>query len=616
MISPINRSYEPKQLDGGGYQVLGEKLPPSTLTTALLWAFRWSKTPVQKEYYFWRLADIWWNSGEKQNFARHAWADRMIHEACRHKYLAVGGAASGGKSWVFAGWSIVNWMCAPAETKILLTSTHLAGARDRIWGAVLQLLDHIPDHPGKIVDSIGLIAYLDPFTGKSRSAFGMKLVSADKKQGQRRIGKLIGGKAPRVILIADELGEISESVQEAFSSNLATNPESQMIGLSNPASKFDPFGIFCTPKGGWEKVDVFNDMEWSLRIGGKYLRLDALDSPNFNLSDEEGEGYEYLPSQRTIDEALESLGATPEEAAKSSGFLRMFRAVFNDSDNTETVYSLAEIHKAGATSKVDLLSKELVAGLDPSFSSGGDATVLKFLSVGYTEDGQHAGMFHEAVRIYDDATDKLEPRNVQIAKKVVAECKKRGLKPYNLGVDATGAGGPFCDILQLVWENNDFLRVQFGGAASEKPIKNDSSITGKDRYVNRASELFFIGKQFLLGRQLFGLSEDMVKQMTTRLFHALKGTRGLRMQVEDKQSYKRRLTHSPDETDAGFIAIEVARQRHSFIPHDPVSEQAAEDFDDPMKPISLRRINAAQRSRRTFKDLDASAMGHYAHLNE
>jgi hypothetical protein len=610
----INPAYEPRALDGGGYSVCGVEIPPCSLDTAILWGGRWTQDPDALEYYFWRMADIWWNSGDRHRMAKHHWSIMIIRECCRNRYVGVGGAASGGKSYVLGAWGLFCWMCDPANTKILLTSTHLSGARDRIWGAVLQLIDDIPDPPCRIVDSVGLIAYMDHATGKSYSTYGLKLVSADKKQGKRKIGKMIGGKAPRVILIADELGEISESVQEAASSNLATNPHFQMVGLSNPASKYDPFGIFCTPKGGWDTVDVLNDMRWELQIGGVYVRLDAFDSPNFQLTDGDPvEGYPYLPSQRTIDEALESLGATPEEAAKSSGFLRMFRAVFNDSDGGETVYSVAELTKSESLNSRDLGAVTVLAGLDPSFSSNGDATVLKIGTLGYDAVGQHVLRFGEAVRIYEDVTDRSQPRNVQVAKKVVDECRKRGVKPENLAVDATGAGAPFCDILQMAFDSDSFLRVQFGGAASDRKIKNDSKTTGRDRYRNRASELFFIGKQFLLGRQLAGISSDMVKQMTSRMFKTHKGVKGLVLQVEPKEEYKKRMGESPDETDASFILLEGARERHFFVPQDPVKvvEKAALP-DDPWAPISLRALNG--RPRRTMGDLDACAMGHEPHL--
>lgn len=611
MLTPIDLAFEPKPLRGGGWKIGDASLPACNIETALLWAFRWVDDPDSREYCYWRISDLWWNAHGKKKMAKHHWSEKIIHECCQNTYLAVGGAASSGKSYILAGWALVNWMCDPANTKILLTSTHLAGARDRIWGAVLQLIDDIPNPPCRIVDSIGLIAFFDANKGKSYSTYGLKLVSADKKQGKRKIGKMIGGKAPRVILVADELGEISESVQEAASSNLATNPFFQMVGLSNPASRFDPFGIFCLPLGGWDTVDVQNAMEWALQIGGRYIRLDALDSPNFVLSEDEGEGYDYLPSQRTIDDALEALGATPEEAAKSSGFLRMFRAVFNDSDSGETIYSVAELEKSGATQTTSLSDAVLLAGLDPSFSSGGDATVLKFAELGYDDFGQHCLQFTESLKIYEDVTNVSEPRNFQVAKRVIAECKQRGVLPENLAVDATVAGGPFCDILQQVWESNDFLRVQFGGAASDRRIKNDMKTTCRDRYYNRASELFFIGKLFMIGKQIYGVSSNMVGQMTSRLFSSHKGVKGLRLQVEPKDDYKKRMGESPDETDASFVLLEGARARHFFVPQEPVKVDKNKT-DDLTKPVRLINLN---RRRRSISDFDACNVGHEPHLD-
>jgi len=70
----------------------------------------------------------------------------------------------------------------------------------------------------------------------------------------------------------------------------------------------------------------------------------------------------------------------------------------------------------------------------------------------------------------------------------------------------------------------------------------------------------------LLGRQLAGVSSEMVKQMTSRLFKTHKGVKGLVLQVEPKEEYKKRMGESPDETDASFILLEGARERHFFVP--------------------------------------------------
>lgn len=604
LTTKIKSVYEPVAVKGGGWVLGNTSLPACNIDTALLFGFRHAKTPAARYYYFWRIADVWWNQDPgDERFAKHKWSKKIIAECCKNEYLAIGGAASSGKSYVLAGWALVKWMCNPADTKVLLTSTHLGGARDRIWGAVMRLIDWIPNPPCKIRDSIGSIAYYDG--KKTYGDAGLKLVAADRSQSKHKIGKLIGSKAKNVLLVADELGEITEALQEAATSNLATNPNFQMVGLSNPASRFDPFGVFCEPQGGWDSVKVDIEMEWTTKIGGKYIRLDAYDSPNFSLAADE-EPYEYLPSQRTIDNALDSLGEDRAAAAKSRGFLRMFRAIFFDSDEAETVYTEVELERSGALSKTTLTQGVKVAGLDPSYSSDGDATALAFGEVGYDPFGQYCMQIDEVVLIHADATDKTRPRNLQIAEKVKAECEKRKVALDNLAVDATGAGQGFCDLLQLTW-GDGFLRVQFGGAASDKRVRNDSKATGKDRYRNRASELFFIGKQFLLGKQLYGVFTKLAKQMTTRGYSTYKGSKGMILQVEPKKEYKARMGFSPDEADAVFVMLELCRSRHFLVPADPVPARAEKKNEDVMR-------FPRTKLKRNLKQMGAYNFGHEAHL--
>ena len=603
-LTPIKKKHEPMSTSNGGWRLpsLGVEIPPCNLDTALLCGFQWSEDPTLKEYFFWRIADTWWNTDpEKHMFARHKWSERMIHEFCKNKYVSAGGAASCGKSWVAAGWAIVKWMSEPNNTTVLITSTSLGGARGRAWGAVLVLLSKVPNFPGKIRDAVGSVAYVDD-EGQMFANFGIRIIAADKSKSKHQIGKMIGIKAAQLVLIADEHSDISEAVQTVAVSNYNTNPNFQMISMSNPSSRFDPFGIFCTPKGGWDAVNVETDYEWETKVGGVYVRFDAMYSPNFDLEEGE-EPYEYLPSHRTINETLDSISEDREEAKRSREFMRMDRAIFFDADDDETVYTMPEIMRSGAMDQGGVTEGTLIAGLDPSFSSGGDGTVLSIGRIGYDSTGQYSLELLEQINIVADSTDQVNPLNLQIADKVKRECEKRKITPENLAVDATGAGGGFCDILQLQWKPG-FLRVQFGGSASDKVVRRFSDLKAKDRFHNRATELFFLGKQYLLGRQLYGLNPTVCRQMTSRSYRTRKGAKGVVIQVEPKSEYRPRMGGSPDEADSFFVMLECARIRHSFLPEEPV--EVPKDHQN--------IANWRPRRRRTLRDFAAGNLGHEAHL--
>ncbi|RPI69963.1 MAG: hypothetical protein EHM38_06945, partial [Geobacteraceae bacterium] len=249
---------------------------PTNLITALLYGFAKHDRPAAKEYYFWRICDELWNNDDlpEKLMVRHPWADRMIKNAIRNKYLAVGGSASSGKSHTMAAWGIVNFLSQPQNTLILVTSTTLREARKRIWGSIISLLTVVEDAPIKIRDSIGNIAYINE-KGDLIEKAGLSLIAAEKSKTREAVGKFIGIKQKRVILIGDELSELSEAILNAGLTNLSKNPDFQMIGMSNPNSRFDAFGVWSQPKNGWDSIDAQIDDEWDTKWGGKYIRLDG-----------------------------------------------------------------------------------------------------------------------------------------------------------------------------------------------------------------------------------------------------------------------------------------------------------------------------------------------------
>ncbi len=184
---------------------------------------------------------------------RHPWAEKMIRAALR-QISSDWWFGRSGKSHTMAAWGIVQWLCQPRDTLVLMTSTTLREAR-KIWGSVMSLLSVIDGAPIKIRDSIGNAAYVDE-NGTLIERAGLSLIAAEKSKTREAIGKFIGIKQKRVIMIGDELSELSESILQAGLTNLSKNPFFQMIGMSNPNSRFDAFGVWSEPKKGWESIDT------------------------------------------------------------------------------------------------------------------------------------------------------------------------------------------------------------------------------------------------------------------------------------------------------------------------------------------------------------------------
>lgn len=575
------KAYEPridpktKKMDVGGILI-----PPTNTITALLYGLGNHDSNRAKEYYFWRLCDEIWNCPERPEpmMVKHPWAEEMIRAVIRNKYIAIGGAANSGKSHTLAAWGILNWLAAPRDTLILLTSTTLREARKRIWGSVVSLLMVIEGAPIRIRDSIGNAAY-ETETGNLIERAGLSLIAAEKSKTKEAIGKFIGIKQKRIILIADELSEISEAIVQAGLSNLSKNERFEMVGLSNPNSRFDAFGVWSTPKDGWDSVDTNTDYEWRTKWGGQYVRFDAERSPNV-VADEVI--YPWLPTTEKLNEDKALLGQ------ESRGYYRMCRAVFFDGDEEDTIYNEAELARSGSMNNVEWKGNPIpIAGLDPAFTNGGDRCILYTGHVGYDSTGQFVCQLGEAIHLNDDATNKAVPRTYQIVRQVKAECQKRKIKPMDIAVDATGAGAPFCDVLAGEW-SDEILRVSFGGRASERRVSANSKLIGSELYVNRVTELWFVGKELCRTKQLFGMNGDLAQEITGRNYDMVKGAT-LRMKIESKVEHKSRLGKSPDLADAAFLCLDLARQRHGLVAVEPMDTGNSSKISRPRR--SIKRLS-------------------------
>ena len=218
-----------------------------------LYCFKVGRTTDQgglgKAEHFWKCVAYLYGPknpmGNKTKiFIRNEWSCDMIDEAIHYRYIAVGGPASCSKSETFALWILINYLANPRNVLGIVLSTSLKEARKRIWGSLVDFVRAIPEPglPLKVVDSQGIIRYESPTFVASDKAC-LALIAAERKQEKDAIGKLIGMHNNLVIVIADELSELTDSILEYAlpGGNLTSNPRYQFVGLANPPGYYDPF---------------------------------------------------------------------------------------------------------------------------------------------------------------------------------------------------------------------------------------------------------------------------------------------------------------------------------------------------------------------------------------
>ena len=494
--------------------------------------------------HFRKVVELLWPYDKKKNkggFHWNPWAERIFEAACQNNYLGISGPKSSSKTHCIGIWGLVNWLCDPFNTLVLVTTTSVREARKRMWGVIRERHMQVSGLPGKIVDSMGKLIMEDG--GSDRSS--ITLIPSAKDKEKEATEKLIGLKNKRVFLLVDEATDVSPAIFEAIH-NLDSNPYFQCIALGNFASAYDPFGQFITPTATWNNVNAEMD-EWPTQRG-VCIHLDGERTPNLHADDE----WPFLLTSKQLRDAQEIQG---ENSLSYWRFIRSFPSPIGAEQN---IYSEADIRRyEGESSVIWDTPPTKVAGFDPAFTNGGDRSVLCIGSYGKSKDGLMVVQFEKFNLLREDSTRANEPRNFQIARLVREICEKSGVRPEHLAVDATGAGDPFCDILSELWSPRVF-RVKFGEKPTLLPTSAISPIKANEKFSNRVSELWYVGVEFLRGGQLKGITSDLARELTARKYTTQAGGKLI---VESKKDMKARMGKSPDLADAAFLLLDVVRQR-------------------------------------------------------
>jgi len=510
----------------------------------------------------------------RYRFEWNPYAMRMLEEAYANNFLAVAGHASCSKSEFFALYAIGRFLigarfpdcpvASPEYVKVFITSTSLDESRGRIWGVVEGYWAEICRFFGgeqymqaKLVSSLGKIVRVNP-DGKQNQLAGITLVAGGKGQDKDASTK-IGFKNRCVIFIADELPLLTHSLYNTAITNLQSNEYLQFIGIGNPTSPFDPLGVFMEPDEGWNSVDETFD-GWKTKRG-YCIRFDGEKSPNVLAGREVWKG---ILSLRTVTDLRRDLGP------KSPEYYRMVRGFLSPDGDANAIYTEVEITSSGSQHKVStwLTPSTPIAFLDPAFSHGGDEADACFCRVGdyYSAIHQRTVKGIELVETINlmalvDASNKTVDRNQQLVNLYHEECSKRGIKVEDRGSDSTGAGDPFASLMAITM-GRGFQTVSFAGAPSDKTVGTTNSRTGKDRFANRVSELWYVGKDLIKAGQIRGLDPETCSQMRARMYKLVDREK---VEVESKKIMKQRTNgRSPDRADAFFGCIEIARRRHGL----------------------------------------------------
>ncbi len=524
--------------------------------------------------------DLIWNADPHEPF--FIWtpeAEEFFREACKHQYLGVCGAGSSGKSFPAAAWALLNYYAAPHCTKVLVTSTSINAAQQRIWGAVIKLFNKMPKalkKLSKLLVSTHLIKFLDPDPDmEDDTTRGIELIAAEPKKDLNAVAKLVGRKQDRLILIGDELEWLSESVNTAFYSNLSRNAWSQYIALSNPGSWLSAFGQFCMPVGGPQSVNT-STYRW-LTDRGVVIRFDDMVSQNYltakaNLAAALAEDphlseaairkitrrkiQPWRPSYEEIERERRLTGEN------SLSFMMQYRAMFSTQGASDSIYSNADLI-ANVIEKVEWDKNHppvKIVCIDPAFSSGGDRTAMMLLLVGLDATGKRCIQWLETVLLQDDAMCETKTRTTQICEQIRAYVDKHEVQYRHVAYDATGAGAPFGDAL-VQFLDRSILPVNFGGKATDRPVSASNRKPSHERYANRVSEIWYAGVEVLRGRQFASLPKDLMAEMATRSFTTVAQGRIL---VQPKSEIKARTGKSPDLADCFHIGLDLCRERLHF----------------------------------------------------
>ena len=371
-----------------------------------------------------------------------------------------------------------------------------------------------------------------------------------------------GIKNDRIIVIADEYHLMPDAIGRSLS-NLASNEGCKFIALGNLGDLTTPLGEEAEPEHGWDSIADSNSArvyktKW---FGGKAIQLPGEDSPNLDFPEGQ-EPYKKLIGRRFLAECEQNYGkGTPLYNMMAGGMIP--RGTLELRVLTKQVCMQFNAFDP-VTWGSDEVTKLYCADISYTFEHG-DKSVGIPLGFGRDTEGKLRISLLDRPKVFDPSDREEGTQEDQLAGLVKLECERLGIPPSHFFFDGTGRSS-FTAACMRLWSTS-VNPVEFGGKATDRANfmgrkRQDGTDKGElfkcsEVFEKFVSELWFALRYAVEADQIRGLTEDIVREASLRLYRIIKGNR---MELEPKKDMKVRLGRSPDSTDALVTGLEGARR--------------------------------------------------------
>lgn len=518
----------------------------------------------------------------------HTWLEDQFREFCTEKTIQVWAAGSGvGKSFSAAALGWCFFLADPDNTGVIVASTTLASSEARVWGYMCQFakdlalpypIKYQKSKPPRFLfanprraETVAGVSGRQGTENMDDAVHCIQAVAAKKGDDQTAINTWIG-RHPRkaMMVILDECPDMPVALVGAFPNLQAQLERFKVLGLGNSASHHDLHGILATPKDGWESVNPSMSKWETTQKDGVCLYFNPWENPAIRETDpvKRRRLLKIFPSEQQLEERKAHYGE------KSTAYWRFVMGFWvPDGGASETLFTdplmkVFEVERLAEWGGVHPL--RMLAGLDPAFSSGGDTPVLRLGILGYDVAGRMTLDFRGDSLLFRlkidprlrDALGKAVPAEMQLAQQTIRILNQYRIPLSDLAIDSTGQGRALSEVIRLEAKSLHQPIKIYATPNTNAKLKKAFDVVTKSAY-----DLWMAMREYIQHRQIKGLDNITLAQLTTRLVKTKNG----KPILESKTEYRARMmaTHakwgSPDEADAAALCLQVAILKYGFV---------------------------------------------------